>query len=84
MVLARCGGDGAWGAAAYGRKLHDELGRLDTRVKISEIRRCWTAVSCGCDVCVNDLDELSAATQLHARRVPAGCRTWSGVVGHGC
>lgn len=37
---------GGWGSA-YGRKLQDELGRLATRVKISEIRRCWTAVSCG-------------------------------------
>jgi hypothetical protein len=25
---------------AYGRKLHAELGRLATRVKISEMRRC--------------------------------------------
>jgi len=30
-----------------GRKLHDDEGRAETRVKISEIRRCWTAVSCG-------------------------------------
>ena len=30
----------------YGRKLQDELGRLDTRVKISDIRRCCTLVSC--------------------------------------
>ena len=29
-----------------GRKLQAEDGRADTRVKISEIRRCWTAVSC--------------------------------------
>lgn len=29
-----------------GRKLQDEAGRADTRVKISEIRRCWTDVSC--------------------------------------
>ena len=29
----------------YGRKLHAELGRLATRVKISEIRRCCTLVS---------------------------------------
>ena len=29
----------------YGRKLQAELGRLATRVKISEIRRCCTLVS---------------------------------------
>lgn len=29
----------------HGRKLHAELGRFATRVKISEIRRCWTLVS---------------------------------------
>ena len=29
-----------------GRKLQDVAGRLATRVKISEIRRCWTDVSC--------------------------------------
>ena len=28
-----------------GRKLQDEEGRAETRVKISEMRRCWTAVS---------------------------------------
>lgn len=32
----------------YGRKLQAELGRWETRVKISEIRRCWTLVSCDC------------------------------------
>ena len=30
---------------SHGRKLHEEEGRLATRVKISEIRRCCTAVS---------------------------------------
>lgn len=34
----------AW-RAAHGKKLHAELGRLATRVKISEMRRCWTLVS---------------------------------------
>ena len=29
-----------------GRKLQAEFGRAATRVKISERRRCWTAVSC--------------------------------------
>jgi len=29
-----------------GRKLHDPEGRLETRVKISEMSRCWTDVSC--------------------------------------
>jgi hypothetical protein len=33
------------GATTYGRKLHDELGRFATSVKISEIRRCCTLVS---------------------------------------
>ena len=28
-----------------GRKLQAEEGRCETRVKISEIRRCWTDVS---------------------------------------
>lgn len=28
-----------------GRKLQAELGRVETRVKISDMRRCWTAVS---------------------------------------
>lgn len=30
----------------YGRKLHAELGRLATRVKISEMSLCCTLVSC--------------------------------------
>lgn len=29
-----------------GRKLQAEFGRCETRVKISEISRCWTLVSC--------------------------------------
>lgn len=29
-----------------GRKLHELEGRFDTRVKISEMRRCWMLVSC--------------------------------------
>jgi hypothetical protein len=29
-----------------GRKLHEEEGRLETRVNISDMRRCWTDVSC--------------------------------------
>jgi hypothetical protein len=29
----------------YGKKLHAEFGRLATRVKISEMSRCWTLVS---------------------------------------
>ena len=37
--------ESAGGRRPYGRKLHEEEGRLDTRVKISEIRRCWTLVS---------------------------------------
>ena len=33
----------------YGRKLQAEVGRWETRVKISEMRRCCTLVSCiGC------------------------------------
>lgn len=28
-----------------GRKLQDPVGRFDTRVKISEIKRCWMLVS---------------------------------------
>jgi len=28
-----------------GRKLQEPGGRFDTRVKISEMRRCWTEVS---------------------------------------
>lgn len=31
-----------------GRKLQAEEGRAETRVKISESRRCWTEVSWGC------------------------------------
>jgi hypothetical protein len=33
-----------------GRKLQEPEGRWETRVKISEMRRCWTEVSCckGC------------------------------------
>lgn len=38
--LARRGG--------RGRKLQDPAGRWDTRVNISDIRRCWTDVSCFC------------------------------------
>ena len=30
-----------------GRKLQEPVGRWETRVKISEMRRCWTEVSCG-------------------------------------
>lgn len=30
----------------YGRKLQAEDGRWDTRVNISDMRRCWTVVSC--------------------------------------
>jgi len=30
----------------HGRKLQAEFGRLETRVKISDIRRCCTLVSC--------------------------------------
>ena len=42
--------DSAWGvegvrSGGSGRKLQLLLGRAETRVKISEIRRCWTAVS---------------------------------------
>jgi hypothetical protein len=29
-----------------GRKLQEPAGRWETRVKISEMRRCWTLVSC--------------------------------------
>jgi hypothetical protein len=29
----------------HGRKLHAEFGRFATRVKISDMRRCWTLVS---------------------------------------
>ena len=36
----------------YGRKLHDEDGRLATSVKISEISRCCTAVSFGYRQCL--------------------------------
>ena len=44
--------DSAWGvegvrSGGRGRKLQLLLGRAETRVKISEIRRCWTAVSLG-------------------------------------
>jgi hypothetical protein len=35
----------AQGYQAYGRKLHAEFGRFATRVKISEMSRCWTLVS---------------------------------------
>jgi hypothetical protein len=37
-----------WGvrSGGRGRKLQDPGGRLLTRVKISEMRRCWTDVSC--------------------------------------
>lgn len=53
-LLARRGGrldiyvnaSGRYGLRnTYGRKLHAELGRLATSVKISEMRRCWTLVS---------------------------------------
>ena len=40
------GGSEGW---TYGRKLQAEAGRWETRVKISEMRRCCTLVSCiGC------------------------------------
>ena len=49
------GGTGEWEGAkerlgwTYGRKLQAEAGRWETRVKISEMRRCCTLVSCiGC------------------------------------
>lgn len=39
LIEGECGG-------TYGRKLQAEAGREETRVKISEIKRCWTDVSC--------------------------------------
>jgi hypothetical protein len=67
--------ESAGGRRAYGRKLHEEEGRLDTRVKISEIRRCWTLVSW-----------LALTTTMHGGGVaePVGCRTWSGGVARCC
>lgn len=38
-------GDAGSGAKAHGRKLQADDGRLATRVKISEMRRCCTLVS---------------------------------------
>ena len=37
---------GGWRRGGRGRKLQAEGGRVDTWVKISVMRRCWTAVSC--------------------------------------
>lgn len=37
---------GGKGREGYGRKLQAEEGRWDTSVNISDMRRCWTAVSC--------------------------------------
>lgn len=52
LLLAKRGGrllgqrrERAGHGGTYGRKLQAELGRLATRVKISEMRRCWTLVS---------------------------------------
>jgi len=45
-VVSFEGSDGrGWGWGRYGRKLQDVGGRWETRVKISEIRRCCTLVS---------------------------------------
>lgn len=38
------------GGDSYGRKLQAEVGRWETRVKISDINRCWTLVSCEANV----------------------------------
>lgn len=35
----------------YGRKLQAEFGRLETKVKISDIRRCCTLVSWENEAC---------------------------------
>jgi hypothetical protein len=43
-VLEEVEGGGAR-RGGRGRKLQEPGGRLDTRVKISEMRRCWTDVS---------------------------------------
>lgn len=52
LLLARRGGNLAVSEEicyladkAYGKKLHAELGRLETRVNISEMSRCCTLVS---------------------------------------
>ena len=62
-----------------GRKLQLLCGRAETRVKISEMRRCWTDVS---------YTSQSAGRWWRGRRgggaVPAGCRTWSGAAGRCC
>jgi len=63
-----------------GRKLQLDGGRAATRVKISERRRCWTAVSCeagGSMVGGVDGDWSVAG-------VRAGCRIWSSVAARYC
>lgn len=65
------------GRRDYGRKLHAEFGRLATRVKISEMSRCWTLVSW------TPVSRQRCATRW-ARRKPAACRTWSAAVGLHC
>jgi len=40
------GGDDGVRSGGRGRKLQEEGGRWETRVKISVMRRCWTEVSC--------------------------------------
>lgn len=42
-----------------GRKLQEPAGRFETRVKISDMRRCCMLVSCGkvSGVCDEDIDE---------------------------
>lgn len=46
VVLGLVDGGGARSGGS-GRKLQEVEGRWETRVKISEMRRCCTPVSCG-------------------------------------
>lgn len=62
----------------YGRKLQAELGRFATRVKISEISRCCTLVSCS----PSDGHATAAAAGAYELRVKLGQTGLTGIVEH--
>lgn len=61
-----------------GRKLQEPEGLLETRVKISDMRRCWIEVS---------LEQVSVycddAEGDEGKDIQAGCRIWSAEVALG-
>lgn len=67
-----------------GRKLHEPDGRLETKVKISEISRCWILVSCVRDwVRKGALCFVENETVREGNSKPVVYRTWSAVAGLG-